>query len=83
MALLFLGENLIYKYKTSLNLVIGSSYTFALPFIILVLQGALESLLAAAIVGITYALGSGQPLTILGSTGPVLVFETILHNFAT
>ncbi|XP_062584941.1 sodium bicarbonate cotransporter 3-like isoform X1 [Saccostrea cucullata] len=40
-----------------------------------------ESILAAAICGIFYALLSGQPLTILGSTGPVLVFETILHHF--
>ncbi|XP_052813813.1 sodium bicarbonate cotransporter 3-like isoform X3 [Mya arenaria] len=43
--------------------------------------GALESLLAGSIVGVTYALFSGQPLTILGSTGPVLVFEGILFNF--
>ncbi|XP_022327010.2 electroneutral sodium bicarbonate exchanger 1-like isoform X1 [Crassostrea virginica] len=40
-----------------------------------------ESILAAAICGVFYALLSGQPLTILGSTGPVLVFETILHHF--
>ncbi|WAR10779.1 S4A10-like protein [Mya arenaria] len=45
------------------------------------LHGALESLLAGSIVGVTYALFSGQPLTILGSTGPVLVFEGILFNF--
>ncbi|XP_053386313.1 electrogenic sodium bicarbonate cotransporter 1-like isoform X3 [Mercenaria mercenaria] len=44
--------------------------------------GALESLLAGCIVGVLYALCSGQPLTILGSTGPVLVFETILYNFS-
>ena len=45
------------------------------------LQAALESLLAGCIVGVTYALFSGQPLTILGSTGPILVFETIMYNF--
>lgn len=31
--------------------------------------------------GIAYSLFSGQPLTILGSTGPVLVFEKILFKF--
>nr|BAU71498.1 putative sodium-driven chloride bicarbonate exchanger [Phreagena okutanii] len=44
--------------------------------------GALESLLAGCIVGVLYALFSGQPLTILGSTGPVLVFETILFKLS-
>lgn len=31
--------------------------------------------------GVAYSLFSGQPLTILGSTGPVLVFEKILFKF--
>ncbi|KAK6166260.1 hypothetical protein SNE40_023003 [Patella caerulea] len=44
-------------------------------------MAALESILAGAICGITYSLFAGQPLTILGSTGPVLVFETILNHF--
>ncbi|XP_052079267.1 sodium bicarbonate cotransporter 3-like isoform X1 [Mytilus californianus] len=43
-------------------------------------MAAFESLLAGCIVGVIYALCSGQPLTILGSTGPVLVFETILYD---
>lgn len=43
-------------------------------------MAALESILSGSICGIVYALCSGQPLTILGSTGPVLVFETILNN---
>ncbi|KAK3103933.1 hypothetical protein FSP39_023011 [Pinctada imbricata] len=42
---------------------------------------AIESLLAGAICGVVYALFSGQPLTILGSTGPILVYETILYDF--
>nr|XP_042908691.1 sodium bicarbonate cotransporter 3 isoform X2 [Parasteatoda tepidariorum] len=42
---------------------------------------AMESLMSGAICGILYGLFSGQPLTILGSTGPVLVFETILYDF--
>lgn len=41
----------------------------------------MESLLTGAICGILYGLFSGQPLTILGSTGPVLVFETIMYDF--
>ncbi len=31
--------------------------------------------------GIAYSMFAGQPLTILGSTGPVLVFEKILFKF--
>jgi len=44
-------------------------------------MAAMESLLAGAICGISYHMFSGQPLTIIGSTGPVLVFETIVFNF--
>ncbi|XP_074648267.1 sodium-driven chloride bicarbonate exchanger-like [Tubulanus polymorphus] len=44
-------------------------------------MAALESILAGAICGVVYALFAGQPLTILGSTGPVLVFETITYKF--
>jgi sodium bicarbonate transporter 10 len=43
----------------------------------------MESLLTGAICGIVYGLFSGQPLTILGSTGPVLVFETIMYSICT
>ncbi|XP_039602586.1 electroneutral sodium bicarbonate exchanger 1-like [Polypterus senegalus] len=42
---------------------------------------AIESLLGASMTGIAYSLFAGQPLTILGSTGPVLVFEKILFKF--
>uniref|UniRef100_A0A8C5NHG0 Anion exchange protein n=1 Tax=Gouania willdenowi TaxID=441366 RepID=A0A8C5NHG0_GOUWI len=34
-----------------------------------------------SLTGIAYSLFAGQPLTILGSTGPVLVFEKILFKF--
>jgi len=43
----------------------------------------MESLLCGAICGIAYGFFSGQPLTILGSTGPVLVFETIMYSICT
>ncbi|XP_039199669.1 sodium bicarbonate cotransporter 3 isoform X7 [Crotalus tigris] len=42
---------------------------------------AIESLFGASLTGVAYSLFSGQPLTILGSTGPVLVFEKILFKF--
>ncbi|XP_067304200.1 sodium bicarbonate cotransporter 3 isoform X8 [Pseudorasbora parva] len=42
---------------------------------------AIESLFGASLTGVAFSLFSGQPLTILGSTGPVLVFEKILFTF--
>ncbi|XP_042656648.1 electroneutral sodium bicarbonate exchanger 1-like [Tyto alba] len=42
---------------------------------------AMESLLGASLTGVVFSLFAGQPLTILGSTGPVLVFEKILYKF--
>ncbi|XP_034400600.1 sodium bicarbonate cotransporter 3-like isoform X3 [Cyclopterus lumpus] len=44
---------------------------------------AIESLFGASLTGVAYSLFAGQPLTILGSTGPVLVFEKILFKFCT
>ena len=43
-------------------------------------MAAIENVLSAALCGVTYHLFAGQPLTILGSTGPVLVFETLIHD---
>lgn len=40
----------------------------------------MESLFGGAIAGGMYHLFSGQPLTIIGSTGPILVFETIMYS---
>jgi len=45
-----------------------------------VLQGTIEMLLAGAICGFGYAIFSGQPLTIIGATGPLLVFESIVFQ---
>uniref|UniRef100_A0AAR2L1B1 Anion exchange protein n=1 Tax=Pygocentrus nattereri TaxID=42514 RepID=A0AAR2L1B1_PYGNA len=42
---------------------------------------AIESLFGASLTGVAYSVFAGQPLTILGSTGPVLVFEKILFRF--
>jgi len=44
-------------------------------------MASMESLVSGLIVGVLYGFFSGQPLTILGSTGPVLVFETIVYDF--
>ncbi|KAG7201565.1 hypothetical protein KM043_004313 [Ampulex compressa] len=44
-------------------------------------MAAMESLVSGFVCGIGYGLFSGQPLTILGSTGPVLVFEAIVFEF--
>ena len=45
--------------------------------------GAIEMIAATAACGIVYAIVSGQPLTILGGTGPVLVFTGILYDGCT
>ncbi|XP_044284155.1 electrogenic sodium bicarbonate cotransporter 1 isoform X4 [Varanus komodoensis] len=46
------------------------------------MQGVLESFLGTAVAGALFCLFAGQPLTILSSTGPVLVFERLLFNFS-
>ncbi|WP_298859212.1 PTS sugar transporter subunit IIA [uncultured Gimesia sp.] len=42
--------------------------------------GVVEMILASAVCGIIYALFAGQPLIILGGTGPLLVFTVILYR---
>ena len=42
--------------------------------------GAVEMIVASAFCGIAFALASGQPLIILGGTGPLLVFTAILYR---
>ena len=41
---------------------------------------AMESMIGGAIAGSLYHIFAGQPLTIIGSTGPILVFETIMFH---
>ena len=43
-------------------------------------EPSFEALMAGLLSGITFALFSGQPLNLLGSTGPVYVFEKILFE---
>eukprot|EP00092_Neocalanus_flemingeri_P037562 GFUD01040897.1.p1 GENE.GFUD01040897.1~~GFUD01040897.1.p1 ORF type:complete len:877 (+),score=230.71 GFUD01040897.1:117-2747(+) len=47
------------------------------------LQGVLESFLGHLLAGGVFCLLGGQPLTVLGCTGPVLIFEKILVEFCT
>jgi mannitol/fructose-specific phosphotransferase system IIA component (Ntr-type) len=42
--------------------------------------GAVEMIAASAVCGIVYAVVSGQPLIILGGTGPVLIFTALLYQ---
>jgi mannitol/fructose-specific phosphotransferase system IIA component (Ntr-type) len=42
--------------------------------------GAIEMIAASALCGIIFALLSGQPLIILGGTGPLLIFTVILYR---
>lgn len=42
--------------------------------------GAVEMIAASAVCGVTFALTSGQPLIILGGTGPVLIFTAMLYR---
>ncbi len=42
--------------------------------------GAVEMIAASALCGVVFALISGQPLIILGGTGPLLVFTAILYR---
>jgi len=45
------------------------------------LQGVLESFMGHLLAGGVFCLLAGQPLTVLGCTGPVLIFEKILVEF--
>ena len=44
--------------------------------------GVMEMLVSSGCCGIIYAIIGGSPLTVLGGTGPVLVFTGILSKFA-
>ena len=39
-----------------------------------------DMLLATALCGVVYALAAGQPLIILGGTGPLLIFTALLYQ---
>lgn len=43
--------------------------------------GAVEMIIASAVCGVIYAMFAGQPLIILGGTGPLLIFTWMLYVF--
>uniref|UniRef100_A0A669B4W4 Anion exchange protein n=1 Tax=Oreochromis niloticus TaxID=8128 RepID=A0A669B4W4_ORENI len=45
-------------------------------------QGVMESFLGTALAGSVFCLFGGQPLIILSSTGPILIFEKLLYEFS-
>jgi len=44
------------------------------------LMGVTEMLLTTSICGVVFALLSAQPLVIIGTTGPIIVFEEALYK---
>ncbi|KAG7476892.1 hypothetical protein MATL_G00087600 [Megalops atlanticus] len=45
-------------------------------------QGVMESFLGTSLAGTVFCLLGGQPLIILSSTGPILIFEKLLYEFS-
>lgn len=45
-------------------------------------QGVMESFLGTALAGSVFCFFGGQPLIILSSTGPILIFEKLLFEFS-
>ncbi|CAL8278450.1 unnamed protein product [Merluccius merluccius] len=45
-------------------------------------QGVMESFLGTALAGTVFCTFGGQPLIILSSTGPILIFEKLLYEFS-
>uniref|UniRef100_H3C504 Anion exchange protein n=1 Tax=Tetraodon nigroviridis TaxID=99883 RepID=H3C504_TETNG len=45
-------------------------------------QGVMESFLGTALAGTVFCFFGGQPLIILSSTGPILIFEKLLYEFS-
>lgn len=43
--------------------------------------GVIEMIVSTALCGVVFALSAAQPLTILGSTGPVIIFIGLLYQF--
>ncbi|CAH1788172.1 unnamed protein product [Owenia fusiformis] len=45
------------------------------------LMGVTETMLASALGGLVFAAFSGQPLVVIGATGPTIVFEVAIYKF--
>ena len=44
--------------------------------------GEIESLMASLVFGVIFSLFSGQPIMILGASGPLLIFDEIIFSFS-
>ncbi|XP_071822453.1 band 3 anion transport protein-like isoform X3 [Apostichopus japonicus] len=44
-------------------------------------MGLVEMMLSTSVCGMVFSIASGQPLMIIGGTGPVLIFEEYLYKF--
>lgn len=53
----------------------------ALSHLVSLVQGTTEMILAVAIGNFVYSIFAGQPLIVLGATGPTVIFEQILYSF--
>ncbi len=71
-----------FPWKESQTRKVGFLLILWLFFMLCCVKGVLESFLGTAVTGAIFCLLAGQPLTILSSTGPVLVFERLLFNFS-
>jgi hypothetical protein len=45
--------------------------------------GVVETIVSSAFAGIVYSICAGQPLAILGATGPILAYTSIFYNLST
>lgn len=43
-------------------------------------MGLVEMMLSTSVCGMVFSIASGQPLMIIGGTGPVLIFEEYLYK---
>ncbi|KAK3586801.1 hypothetical protein CHS0354_002540 [Potamilus streckersoni] len=79
-----IGIGIIFSnnHVSDIDVIIGNNHGGVLTLVssLAVTVATIESLLGAAVVGIIYAFFSGQPLLLLGMTGPLLVFEAIVYD---
>lgn len=74
------GQWYIHLVALTCALCCRSEVVFISP---VVSQGAVEMILSVAIGNVVYSLTAGQPIVVLGGTGPTLIFEEIVFGFST
>jgi hypothetical protein len=81
----FKGENVV-KTSSSILFLFFACLSPAIAFGLLFQEGTnnsfgvVEMLMSSSIAGIVWALFSGQPLCILGATGPVLAYTKVIYS---